>query len=85
MNNNLDKNIHYEVGDARTFESDKKFDVVCLMFHVINYQTINEQLDAFFKTSFNALKLEEFLIFGMGLECCPKNRHHELLRSKPNR
>jgi len=63
LRNGLDRKIHYEVGDARTFESDKKFDVVCSMFHVINYQTTNEQLDAFFKTSFNALKPEGLLIF----------------------
>ena len=63
LRNGLDKKIYYEVGDARTFTSDKKFDIVCSMFHVINYQTTNEQLDMFFETSFNALNPEGLLIF----------------------
>ena len=63
LRNGLDKKIYYEVGDARTFTSDKKFDIVCSMFHVINYQTTNEQLDMFFDTSFNALNPEGLLIF----------------------
>ena len=32
------KNLTYQVGDARNFESEQSYDVVCSLFHVINYQ-----------------------------------------------
>ena len=59
----LQSKIQYQVGDACTFESPITFDVVCSMFHVINYQTSNSNLEAFFDTAYNALKPSGQLVF----------------------
>ncbi len=40
--------IHFEVGDIRNYEPEKKYDAVISLFHVISYQNENKDiLDAF--------------------------------------
>ncbi|HUI30634.1 MAG TPA: class I SAM-dependent methyltransferase [Candidatus Acidoferrales bacterium] len=36
---------HFKVGDATTFVSEKKYDVVLSLFHVLSYQTKNEDVE----------------------------------------
>lgn len=45
----LDRSISFSVGDMRTVRLGKKFDVVASLFHVMSYQTTNQDV-------FNALK-----------------------------
>lgn len=59
----LQNKLQYQVGDACTFTSSTTFDVVCSMFHVVNYQTSNANLEAFFSTAYNALKPGGQLVF----------------------
>lgn len=57
------KNINFENGDARSFNTDIKFDVVTSLFHVINYQITNDDINNFFKTASSHLKKDGLLIF----------------------
>ncbi len=45
------KGCTFVQGDARTVRLNKKFDVVVSLFHVISYQTTNEDLENFLKTA----------------------------------
>ena len=40
--------IHFSHGDARNFTADGQFDVVISLFHVLSYQTTNDDLRAVF-------------------------------------
>ena len=44
------KNINFLEGDARSFRVNKKFDVITSLFHVINYQTTDQDLIDMIKT-----------------------------------
>ncbi|MBT8523616.1 class I SAM-dependent methyltransferase [Polynucleobacter paneuropaeus] len=57
------KNITFQQGDARTFRTDVKFDVVISLFHVVSYQTTNSDLEAIFQTAAMSLKPGGILIF----------------------
>ncbi len=41
-----DASPSFEVGDLRTFRAGRRFDVVLALFHVMSYQTSNEDLQA---------------------------------------
>lgn len=47
----ISNNFIHVIGDARTFKIDKKFNAVISLFHVLSYQTLNEDVDAVFKTA----------------------------------
>ena len=59
----LKDKVKFSVGDARTVELNKKFDVVVSLFHVINYQTTNKDLQNFFETAVKHLNPGGLLIF----------------------
>lgn len=64
----LDSRVHnsleYEVANLCTYEPGiKRFDVITSMFHVINYQTTDAKLVAFFELADKALKPGGILIF----------------------
>ena len=63
----LDKSIanrlSFQVGDARTFRSDVKFDVAISLFHVFSYQSSNFDLQAAFETAAMNLNPGGILIF----------------------
>jgi SAM-dependent methyltransferase len=42
---NSNVNLDFKVGDIRTFESNKKYDVATALFHVMSYQISNEDLE----------------------------------------
>lgn len=43
--------LEFEIADARSYRSQRKYDVVISLFHVINYQTSNKSLLDFFETA----------------------------------
>ena len=57
------KNLHFEKGDVRDFEVDKKFDTVLSLFHVASYQTKNADLKKYFETASKHLKRDGIFIF----------------------
>lgn len=59
----IKENLTYQVGDARNFKSEQSYDVVCSLFHVINYQLSDEELISFFSTAHDALKPGGVLVF----------------------
>jgi SAM-dependent methyltransferase len=56
-------NLKFEFGDARTFRSSCSFDVVTSLFHVMSYQTSNEDICAAFATAAAHLKPGGLFIF----------------------
>lgn len=62
-NPELKNKISFHQGDVRTFRIDKIFDVVLSLFHVISYQTSNEDIFNTFLTANKHLKQGGLLIF----------------------
>ncbi len=69
-NENLDtkykayrENLSFSDGDVRNFRNDRKYDVVVSLFHVMSYQTTNEDLKAAFETAQVHLKEGGIFIF----------------------
>ena len=56
-------NILYEYGDIRIFRSEKKYDTVLSLFHVLSYQTTDKDLMSAFKTIKFHLKKNGLFIF----------------------
>jgi SAM-dependent methyltransferase len=56
-------NIKFEQGDLRTIRMNKQYDVVISLFHVISYQTSNEDLSAAFATAKAHLKPGGIFLF----------------------
>lgn len=50
-------------GDIRSFRTDRKFDVIISLFHVISYQITDADLQAVLKTARNHLKAGGILVF----------------------
>jgi len=50
-----DKNIEYEVADIRNYRTDKKYDAVISLFHVMSYQNTNSDIRNAFRSVRNAL------------------------------
>lgn len=44
------KNIEYEVADVRDYKTDRKYNAAVSLFHVMSYQTTNEDLRKAFKS-----------------------------------
>lgn len=59
----LKDKVKFSVGDARSVELNQKFDVVVSLFHVINYQITNRDLQNFFSTANKHLDIGGLLIF----------------------
>lgn len=56
-------NNEYHLGDARNISIDKKFDVVVSLFHVLSYQTSNNDVYDFIGTISKHLKQDGIAIF----------------------
>ncbi len=74
----IKKRLNFETGDARTYRSNIKFDVIVSLFHVMSYQVSNEDLiSAFTATRSNLIKDGLFIFdfwYGPGvLTDRPKN------------
>lgn len=50
-------------GDIRSFELDRKFDVIISLFHVMSYQTTNKDLSSAFLNALNHLEKDGIFIF----------------------
>lgn len=59
----VEDRLTFEKGDIRNYRNDKKYDVVISLFHVLSYQTRNEDLAAAFSTAKAHLKPSGFFIF----------------------
>lgn len=55
--------VSFEVGDIRTLNRGKKYDTIVSLFHVMSYQTTNEDLRSVFKTIESHLKPNGIFIF----------------------
>ncbi len=60
---NLASNLTFRQGDIRQVRLNQKFDVILSLFHVISYQTTNEDLQAAFATVKEHLKPGGVFIF----------------------
>lgn len=56
-------NLKFELGDAREYSSNMKYDAVLSLFHVMSYQNTNEHIIQSFKTAYNALEKDGLFIF----------------------
>ena len=63
VTNGLADKLMFEVGDVRTVRLGKKFDAVLSLFHVVSYQTLNNDLDAIFTTASEHLECGGIFIF----------------------
>lgn len=52
---NAIEHTRFDVADVRTYKAKRKYDSVLSLFHVMSYQTSNEDIIAAFKTAGNAL------------------------------
>lgn len=55
--------ITFEQGDIRHFKLDRRFDVITSLFHVMSYQTSNEDVVSSFKAVHNHLNKDGLFIF----------------------
>jgi SAM-dependent methyltransferase len=60
---NLNSRLEYFVGNVQNFRIEKKFDVIISLFHVVSYQSSNEDLLSMFKTASVHLKKGGIFIF----------------------
>ena len=75
----LKTDVSCEVADVRTFRTDKVFDTVISLFHIINYQTTDKDLIDYLKTAYEHLPKGGIFIFDTWygpavLEQKPENR-----------
>jgi SAM-dependent methyltransferase len=61
--NFTDDRLSFTAGDIREIRLEKRFDAVIALFHVISYQTTNEDVAAAFKTARHHLKSGGIFIF----------------------
>ena len=55
--------VEFNLGDIRSYQAGVKFDAVIALFHVVSYQTANEDLLATFRTAASHLKTGGIFIF----------------------
>lgn len=60
---NGQSDITFEQGDIRYFKLDRRFDVITSLFHVMSYQTSNEDVVSSFKAVHNHLNKDGLFIF----------------------
>lgn len=55
--------VVFYTGDIRTYRDGQKYDAILSLFHVISYQTTNEDLEATFRTARNHLEVGGLFVF----------------------
>ncbi len=63
LSSDIAAKLDFTHGDARTVRLDRKFDVVISLFHVMSYQTSNDDLAAAFRTAGEHVKPGGVFIF----------------------
>ena len=71
--------MSFEVGNFQTYETDRQYDIVTSLFHVISYQNSNKEVLDSFNTAYKVLKNQGVFVFdlwyGPGvLTILPENR-----------
>lgn len=59
----VSKRVDFAESDVRTFKADKQFDVVTSLFHVMSYQTSNNDVAGILTTAYKHLKPGGIFIF----------------------
>jgi SAM-dependent methyltransferase len=57
------ENISFELGDVRTYQNNRKYDVIISLFHVASYQTTNEDFKQYLQTAARHLEKGGMFIF----------------------
>jgi len=77
--------LQFQTGDVRTIRTNKKYDVVVSLFHVVSYQVSNEDLNAAFATAAAHLAEGGVFIFdcwyGPGVLTSPPVVRHRVLEN----
>jgi len=60
---NLDGRFEAQEGDVRSFRTDRRFDAVVSLFHVVSYQTSNSDVTQMFQTAYTHLKPGGLFVF----------------------
>ncbi len=60
---NFGDKVSFSKGDIRNLKLNRTFEIVTSLFHVISYQTKNEDLEASFKSVYNHLSPDGYFIF----------------------
>jgi SAM-dependent methyltransferase len=60
---NYGHRVSFSIGDIRNFDLNKSFDVITSLFHVMSYQTTNEDVDNVFRSVNKHLKKGGYFIF----------------------
>lgn len=55
--------VNCEIGDVRTFRTERKFDTVISLFHILSYQTTDDDAASFFETAKEHLNKNGIIIF----------------------
>jgi SAM-dependent methyltransferase len=63
LDESISNKLDFQLGDARTYRGNLKYDVVVSLFHVFSYQTTDADLQATFETAAYHLKPGGILIF----------------------
>ncbi len=63
QNSLVSLNLSFEQGDARSFRTDRSFDIVASLFHVVSYQTTQADLNAMMHTAASHLNAGGLFIF----------------------
>ena len=63
LDDSVAQRLQFEQGDVRTWSTDKQFDVVISLFHVMSYQNSNAEVDAMIKTAMSHLQPGGTFIF----------------------
>ena len=61
--NNFGDRVTFSKGDIRDFKLNKTFSVITSLFHVMSYQTANNELDDCFQSIYNHLEDNGYFIF----------------------
>lgn len=71
----LQSQLHFSQGDIRHIRLNQTFDVVLALFHVISYQTTNDDIQAAFETVRHHLKPRGIFIFDVWYGPAVLNNH----------
>lgn len=63
MESQYSEKLNFELGDVRTYTTNKKFDAIISLFHVISYQVTNNDLKNAFMTAKKNLSPDGVFIF----------------------
>jgi SAM-dependent methyltransferase len=61
--NNYGGKVTFSLGDIRKFNLNNSFDIITSFFHVMSYQTHNDDLDASFRSVYNHLNPGGYFLF----------------------